>query len=351
MTAAPARRFKTRIAVLLAFAVIASGAYGHSDQAIIDQAREEGRLVFYSGARRGAAQELLNAFEAKYPFIQTELVRASSSKLATRLEAEIQSDQVQADVFEFSLIYLTEMLEEKGEILNYESPEYTAYPEEYANPGYWGASGLSSVLILVNTNLVDEEHMPTSLADLADPWWEGKLIIDNLEVSGTGYTWLLGVVQADGWDTIEAIGANNPFITRGHSGMAQKVAAGEFAAAIEMSDFHLYTMLRDTPSVPLQGVWQSEGVPQEPWTAGILKRAPNPNAAKLFMDFLLSQQGQQLYVELMGRTSARADVPRPTFANMPDSPNYVHIVATPEERLSMRPEYVATWKELWNLRE
>src|SRR6516225_10273901 len=93
-------------------------------QAIIDAAKTEGKLVIYTGIERAAAQALINAFGKKYPFIAAEPVRASSSKIATRLDAEIAADRVQGDFFEFSLLYLTTSLRQRGEILKYDSPEY-----------------------------------------------------------------------------------------------------------------------------------------------------------------------------------------------------------------------------------
>src|SRR6516165_9687565 len=85
-------------------------------------------------SRIAAAQALVNAFEKKYPFISAEAVRASSSKIATRLDAEIEADRVQGDVFEFSLLYLTTSLRKRGEILKYDSPDYAHYPAAYSDP-------------------------------------------------------------------------------------------------------------------------------------------------------------------------------------------------------------------------
>src|SRR5262245_35167412 len=101
---------------------------GATDQAIIDAAKTERKLVMYTGVERAAAQALVSAFEKKYPFISAEAVRASSSKIATRLDAEIEADRVQGDVFEFSLLYLTMSLRKRGEILKYDSANYPHYP-------------------------------------------------------------------------------------------------------------------------------------------------------------------------------------------------------------------------------
>src|SRR5215470_3999740 len=222
------RRFVTALAACTAIAMsLPADDAGATDQAIVDAAKTEGRLVVYTGVERAAAQALVNAFQKKYPFIAAEPVRASSSKIATRLDAEIEADRVQGDVFEFSLLYLTASLQQRGEILKYDSPEYAHFPASTADPGYWAATGVSSIIILLNSRKVDEANIPKSWWDLAKPYWKNKLTIDNIEVSGTGYNWLVAIVndQRLGWKFIEEIGRNKPVLERGHAGMAQKVAA------------------------------------------------------------------------------------------------------------------------------
>jgi iron(III) transport system substrate-binding protein len=333
----------------LAFGLAAQPAVA-ADQAVIDAAKKEGKVVFYTGIEREAAETIAAGFKKKYPFISAEMVRASSSKLATRLDAEIEANRVQGDVFEFSLLYLTTDLQRRGEILQYDSPEYASFPKEYTSPGYWAATGLSSVIILVNTKKVDSANMPTSWWDLTKPYWKGKLTIDNLEVSGTGYNWLAAIVNTEGlgWKFIEELGKNNVNLERGHAGMAQKVAAGEYSGAAEMSDFHLHNLQLTSATVPVKGIWPKEGVPREPWTAGILKRAPHPNAAKLFLDYLLSQEGQAAYAKAMGWSSARADVAK--LADAPADVKALKSGLTPEEVLKVRDEYVAKWRTLWSIK-
>jgi iron(III) transport system substrate-binding protein len=330
---------------------LSAGRAGGADQANVEAAKTEGRLVVYTGVERAAAQALASAFQKKYPFIAVEPVRASSSKIASRLDAEIEADRVQGDVFEFSLLYLTTSLQRRNEVLKYDSPEYAHFPAGYADPGYWAATGVSSIVILLNSRKVDEANVPQSWWDLTKPYWKNKLTIDNLEVSGTGYNWLTAIVNDErlGWKFIEQLGRNKPVLERGHAGMAQKVAAGEYAAAVEMADFHLKNIRAAAASVPVRGVWPKEGVPHEPWTAGILKRAPHPNAAKLYMDFLLSPEGQAIYVKLMGWRSARPDVPAPDLKEAPASAETIKPGLPLDETLKVRDSYVAKWKQLWGL--
>src|SRR5262249_33597310 len=194
------RRFVTALAACTNMAMsLAAGDAGATDQAIIDAAKAEGKLVIYTGVERAGAHAPVNAFGKKYPCISAGAVRASSSKIATRLDAEIGADRVQGDVFEFSLLYLTTSLRKRGEILKYDSPDYVHYPAAYADPGYWAATGVSSIIILLNSRKVDEPNLPQSWWDLTKPYWKNKLTIDNLEVSGTGYNWLIAMVSDGRW--------------------------------------------------------------------------------------------------------------------------------------------------------
>ena len=129
------RRFVTALAACTTMAMsLPADDASATDQAIVDAAKSEGKLVIYTGVERAVAQALVNAFEKKYPFISAEAVRASSSKIATRLDAETEADRVQGDVFEFSLLYLTMSLRKRGEILKYDSPDYAHYPAAYSDP-------------------------------------------------------------------------------------------------------------------------------------------------------------------------------------------------------------------------
>jgi ABC-type Fe3+ transport system substrate-binding protein len=150
-------------------------------------------------------------------------------------------------------------LKKRGEILHYDSPEYKAYPKTYTDQGYWAATGLSSIIILVNTRRVSADNVPKSWWDLTKPFWRNKLTIDNLEVSGTGYDWLVEIVNEPklGWKFIEELGKNKLSLERGHAGMAQKVAAGEYFGAVEMSDFHLQGLRNASATVPLPGSGQA----------------------------------------------------------------------------------------------
>src|ERR1700742_906263 len=142
-------RTPASLAALVAGAIaacIATAAAPAAEQAVLDGAKQEGKLLVYTGIERDVGQAIIDAFRKKYPFIAAESVRASSSKLATRLDAEIAADRVQGDVVEFSTLYLTTGLKQRGELLEYKSPEYAQFPATYADAGWWAATGVSNII-------------------------------------------------------------------------------------------------------------------------------------------------------------------------------------------------------------
>jgi iron(III) transport system substrate-binding protein len=137
------------LAALLAAGLATAGSAAEPNlEAMIAGAKQEGALIWYTGSERGPAEILLNAFQKKYPFIRAQMVRASSSELANRVEAALAANRLQADVFEFSLAYLTASLQDRNEIMQFDSAEYAAYPPEFSKNGYWAATGLVSIIII-----------------------------------------------------------------------------------------------------------------------------------------------------------------------------------------------------------
>src|SRR5260370_9001066 len=113
-----------------------------------------------------------------------------------------------------------------------------------------------------------------------------------------------------------------------------------------MAYFTLKKIRDAAASVPVRGVWPQEGVPSEPWTAAILKRAPHPNAARLFLDFLLSREGQALYVATRGWTSARPDVAPAGYKEMPLGVWILKSCLSHDAARQVREDHVANWELL-----
>jgi iron(III) transport system substrate-binding protein len=147
--------------------------------------------------------------------------------------------------------------------------------------------------ILINTGLVKPEDEPKSWKDLADPKWKGKILADDPRAAGGGY--MSFFVHHDtpglGLPFLEAYAAQAPVLTRDQGQSQQRVARGEYA---------MYTpfILSDhdkLKGLPVKYIIPSEGVTYVVFGHALMKNAPRPNAAKLYLDFVLSDEAQLIW--------------------------------------------------------
>jgi iron(III) transport system substrate-binding protein len=179
----------------------------------------------------------------------------------------------------------------------------------------WVMSRLSVFAIGINTNLVKADDAPRSYEDLADPRWKGKL---GIEADDAG--WFLTVVanmgESNGLKLFRAIVARNGMsIRKGHTLLANLVAAGEVPVALTVYDYRIDAMKK--AGAPITGIVLPPAVAL-PTGIAVFRRAPHPNAAILFMDFVLGD-GQRILAERGNvPTNARVKEP-PTDLNLIDS--------------------------------
>ncbi len=165
-----------------------------------------------------------------------------------------------------------------------------------------------------NTELVKAEEAPKSFADLLDPKWKGKLSLDtrpNRFIPSLLQEW--GENRA--MDYFKKLAAQEPVLVRGHTAAAQLLAAGQHHVLIE--PFAYSTLSLKHQGAPIEVTWQKEFVPGSHGAPiALLKEAPHPHAALLFYEFLLSEAGQQVYIDV-GRTPTRSGL-KPRFPELQD---------------------------------
>ena len=270
---------------------------------LIEGAKKEGAMVFYTAMNVDDSSMMLKGFEKRYPFIKTKLFRLGSSQLLIKMLAEKRAGMNTSDVtcnniFEFDVKI------KEGVLGKYISPEAQAIPEVFKDPaGYWASLYLQPFGISYNTKLVSPQDAPKGYADLLNPRWKGKLSLDRGDES-----WLAGIFhimgEAKGLEYAKKLAEQNINFRSGHTLILQMLLAGEFSIDINS---HLQRVER----------YRSTGAPID-WVApepalvsynpiGITSHAPHPNAARLFIDFALSREGQKI-VRDIGRPPARADV-------------------------------------------
>jgi len=269
---------------------------------LIEGAKKEKELVIYGSTDLRQSTIINDKFHEKYPFIEVKLNRLTSDNLYPRVIAEHRSGKFLADLLQnnnLGMYFLT-----KGKFLaHYVSPEERFYPKEFVDPGYWVTSAMNMHVIGYNTRTVARNKLPKTWEDLLNSEWKGKFMLNPNE---QWFAWVLQIMGKEkGLNYMRALAKQNPVLRREPRAMrAQLLIAGE----AEMDLDSTYTTL-----LPLM----NKGAPVD-WTTlgpalmntvgyGLAVRAPHPNAAKLFIDFILSREGQQVVLSLE-RQSARSDL-------------------------------------------
>jgi iron(III) transport system substrate-binding protein len=288
-------------ALALVFASRAA-ALGAAADALVENARREGEVVFYASMNLSEANALIGAFERRYPFVKVKLNRTGSEKLLTRVLTESRAKKSFADVIQ-TVEFSMHIFSRSGILARYTPQANALYANEFKEEGFWTTVYYNAYVTAYNTKLVATQALPKRYEDLLDIRWKDKLMIENTKAE-----WFAGMLQIMGQERglnyMRALAKQQPSPREGHELLAQLVAAGEGAFDINI------------PAASVERV-KERGAPID-WTAlgpvpailvgiGLSNQASHPNAAKLFLEFVLSRDGQKL-MQTPGRLVARGDL-------------------------------------------
>jgi len=257
------------------------------------------RLVIYSGRKEKAIKPVVEAF-TKQTGIQVDLKIGKTSGLAN--EIRMEKVHPRGDLFISTESGIMEVLAKDGLLDPYQSAATKAVPDEFKSAtGAWtGISGRARIL-LYNKNLVPEKEAPKSILELTDPKWKGKLAISGTR-ERTSLAWAAWLVAIKGEaftrDYITKLQANGLKILTDNTEVWQGVGRGEFAIGLTNSPNYY---LAKQNNLPVGVVYPDQeagglGTPVNPNAAAVIKGATNLAAARKFIDFLLSPEGQRILV-------------------------------------------------------
>jgi iron(III) transport system substrate-binding protein len=274
--------------------------------ALIEAAKKEGRVNHYTSVEIKVAERMAKLFEAKFPGIAVKVERSGAERNFQRIGQEYASKIYNCDTVNSSdaahfIIWKRDGLLEPvlpADVARHYAPEYKDADGAYAT---WRVM-LSP--IAYNKSLVKPEDVPKGFRDLLDPKWSGKMVKAHPSYSGTIMTATHQTARDLGWEYFEKLAAQKVMQVQSAADPPKKIALGERALMVDGGDY--VVSLEIERGAPLEIVYPVEGTPLITGPSAVLKRAPNPNAAKLFHLWSFTTEAQQAMVGVGALRSAHA---------------------------------------------
>jgi iron(III) transport system substrate-binding protein len=276
--------------------------------ALIEAAKKEGKVVYYTSVDLPLAEKIAKAFEAKYAGVVVRVERTGAERVFQRIGQEYSSKIYAVDVVNSSDAAHFIVWKRDGILAPY-VPEDVAkhYAADHKDTdGMFAAFRVGLSIIAYNTKLVKAEEAPKSHADLLDPKWKGKLIKAHPGYSGTIMTATYQLSRDLGWEYFEKLAQQGVMQVQSASDPPKKLALGERAVQADGNEYNVFQIKES--GGPVEPVYAAEGTPLVIGPNGIFKNAPNPNAARLFQAFCFSPDCQQLIVDVGGQRSLHPQV-------------------------------------------
>jgi iron(III) transport system substrate-binding protein len=278
------------------------------DQKLIDAAKKEGKVVWYTAVDLPVAEKVGKAFEAKYPGVAVRVERSGAERVFQRIGQEYASNIHAVDVVNSSDAAHFIVWKRDGILAPY-LPEDVAkhYPAEHKDPdGMFASFRAWGCVVGYNTNMVKKEEAPKSFADLLDPKWSGKIVKAHPGYSGTIMTATFQITRDLGWDYLEKLAKQKIMQVQSSTDPPKKLALGERAVMADGNEYNMF--LEKEKGSPVEIVYPTEGTPLVIGPNGIFKNAPNPNAARLFQSYCFTPEAQQLIIDVGGLRSLHPQV-------------------------------------------
>jgi len=296
------------LAVLLALLGSASAVAEPDNAALIEAARNEGRLVVATSAPAEGFRRFLAGFTKKYPFIDAaaELRSSPAATIMAEVQRQIAAKAIATDVMHTANLADFLTMARQQQLLRYDSPEYQKFPRTAQDPGYWAPARVIGIIMAYNKKRLRPAKAPRAWTDLLLPEFAGgKFAIKNAD-AGTLFNQLYLLDQQLGADFLERLAGQKPRILPAEK-IIDALADGSIEVGATVDHWRVYEP--GAVEAGIAPVYPQDGMPLVLAPIAIVAGAPHPNAAKLFIDFALSKEGQQLLnSEIFGVYSMRPDV-------------------------------------------
>lgn len=337
----------SRRALALSLGAVATGVASRgarADMAALEAAaRKEGSLTWYVAQVNGPTAEAFGKrFSQRYPGVQVSVIRTTGQVAYERLQQEMKNSAPQCDVFSSTDIAQYLVLHARKALANYTprnlgdiAPAYQSSIE----PGfYFPTTGSLHVLVHHSEKLV-QPQAPTKWTDLLDPKYRGKIGIAHPAFSGYFGQWVLAIRLMYGWAYFEKLATNRPRIGRSGNDPITLVNAGECLIGTAPASTALQNIARGNP---ISIVYPEDGTLLSVGPSAILANAPHPNAARLFLEWLLSAEYAEACAEFY-QEPVRADAPPMRGGKRLSEIKTINVSAA--EIAKNLPEAVEQWRD------
>src|SRR3954468_12656500 len=287
--------------------------------ALVEAAKKEGKLAFYTAMDLAFAERLAKTFEERFPGVAVRVERSGAERIFTRIAQEYGGNINVVDVVNTADQAHCIVWKRNGWLAPYLPEEVVKhFDSQYYDPdALYVTTRILISPIAYNTNLVKKEDAPKSFADLLDPKWAGKLVKGHPAYSGTIMHATLQIARDLGWDYLEKLARQRVMQVQSATDTPKKISLGERAVMVDGSGYLIIRYKEE--GQPVEIVYPEEGTPLAASPSAVFKAAPNPNAARLFQSWMHSREGQQMVVDVARQYSAHAQtVEKPGIRKLAD---------------------------------
>ena len=303
------RRALPAFACIAGFAmtVAALPARAQSLDAIYANAKTEGALTLYVGGPTAPWEAMAKVFTQRYPGLTISISGGFSNVLDKRIDAQIAAGKLEVDAAILQTIADFVRWKTEGRLLEYKPAGFDAIDASFKDPdgAYW-ATMVNAVPYMYNSEKVAADDIPNSALDFLKPQFQGKIVTAYPADDDVTLWVFYHIVQKYGWGYMDKYMAAKPNFIQGHLGEQRSIGTGQNLVTFD-SIYNITTVLKKQ-GMPVESHFAADdATPIWPLTGAIFKDAPHPNAAKLFLTWLL-EPVQQIAT---GTWSGRGDVPPP----------------------------------------
>ena len=297
-----------RFAIALGLSVFALTPALAADPVNLEAAKKEGRVVWYTSTPIEQAQAIAKMFEADTG-IKVELFRSGGSAILRRFLQETSAGRFAVDVMTHSDPAAAAALTKKGLFVPFKPENFDKIPDAAKDAnGHYIAQRLNIMTIYMRTDLVKPEDRPKTWSDLLDTKYKGRLVMTDPSFTSLQLTVVGSISKERGWGFYEKLRANNIMIVPGNQQVSAAIKSGERHLAVGALDSYAAADRRSGHQITT--VFPSEGTYVIPSPTAVIKGSPNPNAAKLFAQYMIGDKAQKLF-PATGGYSARIDIDPP----------------------------------------